>query len=524
MMILRTAKGSGKQFWGCSRFPKCNGTRFDNTYAKKTIEKIAIPTDVIGTPQQEAIWKAHGINEHIIINALAGSGKTFTIVNFLRYINGKIIFVAFNRHIVDELLTRVPDGVEVKTMNSFGYANVRNWNPRVKFNEDKLWDILKLLIHQDEDNTDFLTESVAKLVNLAKYNLLDGKDHNALDMLTLKHGIELNDSRDQVYSYVESAIKMCKDRKNEVDFTDQLWFCYAHKIAITQYDYMLGDEIQDWNPLQQYVSMEAIARGGKFVGVGDEFQAIYAFSGADTQSIANMTVMLENTNRGVKIFPLTYTRRCPVSHVNAAKNIVPTLEAMPNAIDGTLDRINRAKMIESVQIGDMIIARRNAPLISVAYELIRKGVSVIVRGRDIGKGLQSLISKFKADSIDDLIDRAEQYREKEIAKLQKKGKKAESAIQSLNDKIDTLIAFTDGKNTIDEVRRSIETLFSDNNPKNSVILSSVHRAKGLEADRVFVLEYARIRIPMQDEEFAQQEANLEYISLTRSKDYLALVD
>jgi ATP-dependent DNA helicase UvrD/PcrA len=540
MMILRTAKSNGKNFWGCSKFPRCKGVSWINTYEKKVIEKIALPNNVIGTPQQESIWSAAtNTQSHLIIDALAGSGKTFTIVHFLRYITGKIVFVAFNRHIVDELIARVPDGIEVKTMNGFGYAQVRAWNPNIKFNEDKLYDILETIIPQDEDTTAFYTDAVYKLVNLCKYNLLDGKNHNDLDNLTLKHGIELNDSRDEIYGYVESAIRMSKDGKitaktakgkvytrymrDEVDFNDQLWFVYVHNINVAQYDYMLGDEIQDWNPLQQYVAMRAIAKNGRFVGVGDQNQAIYAFSGADTQSIPNMTVMLENTARNVEIKQLTFTRRCPKSHVVLAQQIVPSLEALPDAKEGTVNYINRDSMIATIVAGNMGICRRNAPLIAIAYELIRNGKSVIVRGRDIGKSLQSLISKFHADSIDELLDKADEYRIKETIKLQKKGKKAENAIQALNDKIDTLIALCDGKYTINDVRRSIETLFSDNNPHNSIILSSVHRSKGLEADTVFVIEYDRIRIPMADEEFAQQEANLEYISLTRSKDTLNLV-
>lgn len=526
MMILRTAKNSGKNFWGCSRFPKCNGTIWINTFEKKVIEKIDTPQNVIGSPQQEAIWQMHNANEHMIIDALAGCGKTFTIVQFLRYISGKIIFVAFNRHIVDELLARVPDGIEVRTMNSFGFSQIKAYDSRIKFNEDKMYDILETLIPQDEDNTSFLTDNTYKLVNLCKYNLLDGRDHNMLDDLCMKHGIEINDSRNEIYNYVSAAINISKSGKYkyQVDFVDQLWFIYALNINVSQYDYMLGDEIQDWNPLQQFVAMKAIAQHGRFIGVGDRNQAIYGFAGADTQSIPNIIQMLQNTKRGVIIKELTYTRRCPKTHVALAQNIVPALEALPEALDGTIEKLNLDLAISMLNAGDMGICRRNAPLINIAYELIRNGKSVIVRGRDIGKSIQSLITKFRADTIDELIIKANEYRVKETIKLQAKGKKAESAIQSLNDKIDTLVALTDDKNTIDELRRSIESMFSDNNPKNSIILSSVHRSKGLESTRVFIFDYARIQIPMSDPEFALQEKNLQYIAETRSKEYLALVD
>lgn len=525
IMVLREAKKTGKKFWGCPMFPKCNGTVWINTFVKDVIVKKEIPQDVKGSDQQVKVWESvQNAAYHIIVDALAGSGKTFTITYALKYIsNGtKVILCAFNTDIANELKSRIPDGFEAATMNSFAFTQVKNSMP-VRFVKTKLYDILEKLIAQKEKNTQFLTLAAYQIVNLVKSNLLDINNDQALDDLTVKHSIEMNDSRNEIYQIARNAFKETLKQKGIVDYMDQVYFLYAFNLPVIQYGIFIGDEIQDWNALQQYVMMRAIEKGGRFIGVGDKNQAIYGFSGADTNSIDNLRIMLQKTKLPIESMPLTVTRRCPLSHVRLAQAIVPTLEAMPNAIEGIVESINLDKAVTLIKAGDMGISRRNAPLIAIAYKLIREGKTVIVKGRNIGEGLISLINKLKPSDLSDLIDKAEAYRTKESDKLVAKGKKAENALESLNDKINTLMQFINNNETVNDVRRAIETMFNDLNKENAIILSSVHRAKGLEAHTVFIFEYDRIELKLSNEEFQIQERHLHYIALTRSKNTLYLV-
>ena len=526
IMVLREARASGKKFWGCPMFPKCKGTVWINTYVKaEPIVKKDMPTDVKGSAQQEVIWNAvQNAAYHIIVDALAGSGKTFTITYALKYISAgtKVILCAFNTDIANELKSRIPDGFEAATMNSFAFTQVKN-AMRVRFVKTKLYDILDKLIAQKEKNTQFLTQAAYQIVNLVKSNLLDIKNDQVLDDLTVKHSIEMNDSRNEIYSIARLAFKETLKQNGIVDYMDQVYFVYAFKLPVIQYGIFIGDEIQDWNALQQYIMLRAIESNGRFIGVGDKNQAIYGFSGADTNSIDNLQTMLQDTKRPIESMPLTMTRRCPVSHVRLAQQIVPELEAMPNAIEGIVESISLDKAVTLIKSSDMGIARRNAPLIAIAYKLIREGKTVIVKGRNIGEGLISLINKLKPSDLNDLVDKAEAYRTKEADKLIAKGKKAENALESLNDKIDTLMQFIDNNDSVNDVRRSIETMFNDLNKENAIILSSVHRSKGLEAETVFIFEYDRIELKLSNEEFQKQERNLHYIALTRSKNALYLV-
>lgn len=524
-------KGKFGPFYGCSNYPKCKKT-ISAKYEKKIITKVALPENVVGTEEQDNFWRAIQENtQHVILSALAGAGKTFSIVNALRYlVNQHVIFVAFNKHIVDELESRIPEGMIAKTMNSFGRLQVVNYFPHLKkfnaFEEDKLWRIIETYVNKEDDNAEFIVNAVHSLVTLCKVNLLDGKDIKRLDALCLKHGVDTNDLTNAIYTLVPQVLNQCKVQNKTIDFADQLWYVYAYGMPVETFDVMLADEIQDWNPLQQLVAIKALGKNGRFVGVGDKHQSIYGFSGADTNSIANLTAMLAETSRNVLVKPLTYTRRCPKTHVSLAQVIVPEFKAFDDAKEGFVAYPNYEDMISLIKQGDMIICRRNSPLISLAYTLIKKGMPVIVKGRDIGKSVIVLINKLsgkKITKITDLLDKAEIYRAKEIEKLQKQGKKAESAMIILNDKIDTLIALCEDKDTVKELIEFIDQLFQENNTKNAVLLSSVHKCKGLENDTVFVIQYDKIEIPLKDAELAQQEKWLHYIALTRSKNGLYLV-
>jgi hypothetical protein len=503
------------------------------------IVRVDMPSNVIGTPQQESFWyNIRESNKHLILDAKAGTGKTFSIVHAYTFIPAtlRVKFAAFNKHIIKELETRLPQGSDISTMNSFGAKQVRTWNSKLRFNQYKLDDIMNALIpmpdgieEDDKARVLFLRDSVSKLVNFARYRMVEVKDPNLYDIfdyIAADYDILLNDSANEIFTLAKTALDYCATKLTQFgyDFTDQLWLIWRFNIPVEQYDILFGDEIQDWNPIQWYVAYKAIADHGRFIGVGDVNQSIYGFAGADIDSIPNIITDLEQTDRGVIVLPLTFTRRCPVSHVLLAQKLVPELESMPEAIQGTVNTSKLDNALLNMQHGNMVICRRNAPLISIAYQLIKQGKSVIVRGRDIGKGMQVLISKLKANTIEELIDKAESFRTKELDKLAKKGSRAENQIQALNDRIDTLVALTEGKDTIDDLRRYIQDLFTDADQHNSVMLSSVHRAKGLESMAVFVVDYAKIQLKLKNERLQVQEKHLEYIALTRSKDTLWLVD
>ena len=95
---------------------------------------------------------------------------------------------------------------------------------------------------------------------------------------------------------------------------------------------------------------------------------------------------------------------------------------------------------------------------------------------------------------------------------------AADAVEALGDRIECvrIIFKSSGAATAADLATTIDRIFADRT--TAVTLSTVHRAKGLEADRVVILEFDRLmslraRQPWQ----IQQEENLAYVAWTRAK-------
>ena len=91
----------------------------------------------------------------------------------------------------------------------------------------------------------------------------------------------------------------------------------------------------------------------------------------------------------------------------------------------------------------------------------------------------------------------------------------------LNDKVLTLRVFIDdlgSDSTVFDLQKSIEQLFSDND-QGKLTLSTVHKSKGLEYPRVFILDaHELMPCPWATRPGdAQQERNLQYVACTRAQ-------
>ncbi len=248
--------------------------------------------------------------------------------------------------------------------------------------------------------------------------------------------------------------------------------------------------------------------------------SIYGFAGADSDSIPNLIKSLD-----AETLPLSITYRCPKSHVKLAQSLVPQIEAAPWAKEGTLETVSQYQFAQGAKTGDMVLCRCNAPLVGPAFSLIRQGTKAVILGRDIGRSLMTLISKVqkkaKVHSLSDTLAALIEYGEREVSKLTRM--KKHSRAQSIEDRVETIIALSDGCDTMVRLEEKIETIFSDE--AEGVTFSSVHKAKGLEADTVWILRDDLMPHPKAEATWElQQEANIRYVAYTRSKSKLFFVD
>jgi DNA helicase-2/ATP-dependent DNA helicase PcrA len=353
-----------------------------------------------------------------------------------------------------------------------------------------------------------------KVVGLLKGSLLEPTEEN-VDILANKHSIELP-SDVPIYEMIETAMRKSESTSRGIDYDDMIWMPNKLKLECKKYDVIIVDETQDLNPAQVELVMKSLKKGGRVIAVGDPFQSLYGFRGADTEAMPKLIKRLN-----AKVMPLSISYRCPKSHVALAQTIVPQIEAAENADEGQIINIKEDDLCDVVSPNDLCICRFNAPLVRPAFDLLRSGIKVCIRGRDIGTGLTKLLKGFGTNNLNEMFQKLDTWYSKECGKADKKG----LSTDPIEDKYETIMAFAEmaeARNVSDLIAH-IEDIFDDK--RAMVTFSSVHRAKGLEADNVFVIKPGAMPSPRAKKQWEQvQEQNIRYVAFTRAKDTLYMVE
>jgi hypothetical protein len=257
--------------------------------------------------------------------------------------------------------------------------------------------------------------------------------------------------------------------------------------------------------------------------------SIYGFAGADALSMKRLEDELGQTPRGCRHLPLTVTRRCGKAIVGEANRIVPDFEAHETNGEGVISRHTMKTYAPVAADGDTVLCRVNAPLVSECFKFIRAGRKANILGRDIGQGLISTVTKLKAATVAELIGKLGDWLDAEIRKENAKKNPSEARIIGLQDRHDCLLCFTEGLSATESpaaVVRKIESVFTDDKTKPGIRLSSIHKSKGLEARRVFLLEPEGATVPHPMAKSAwqrEQEGHLLYVAITRAIEELVYV-
>lgn len=460
---------------------------------------------------QEAVFQnAKSGTGNTILEAYAGAAKTTTIVeaskNFPK--TQPAIFTCFNKSIQQELSHRVPQNVDTSTMHSLGLKGIKKaFGSKVFVDDNKEYKICKQIVDDNDLEYD-VTASLKKALGLCQNGLIDGV--NEIDNLIDRFDLEIYDcSREQFIQYVQKALTINRNQKNVISFNNMVYFPAYFNLKLGNYDFVMCDEAQDFSATQHKMISLLCSKKARVFAVGDSYQAIYGFRMAMPDS---MNVLKQNLNAQTFQLPITY--RCPLLVVKEAQVYVPGLQAAPWAKEGIVGTLKDDEMYKNLKIGDVILSRTNAPMIGICLKLIKAGVPANIEGRDIGQNLISLIDKSKADSVSELIDWVENWRDMEVARLMKKDQDA----THINDKAECVIALCEGFKSVSDIRNNIEKLFKDSDNGRIVLLSTTHKAKGKEYDRVFILKDTYR--PYQN----QEEKNLMYVAQTRSKNELYYVE
>jgi DNA helicase II / ATP-dependent DNA helicase PcrA len=498
------------------------------------------------SPQQQTIFDF--VSDRLgsaIVEAVAGAGKTTTLVQAVMRMAGSVAFAAYNKKIaveIGEKLKLAGAGPLVKsgTFHSFGFAAVRRAFPNVKVDDKKLA-TLALSLRLPEQFVAFATKATSLAKQRAIGVLVPASDRRAWwDLVT---HFELDEALAEVSpsgladdELIEEAITWAQKLldasvaadKDVIDFDDMIYAPLVHHMKMWQNDWVLIDEAQDTNPARRALAKKMLKAGGRVLAVGDSRQAIYGFTGADADSME----LIEREFGCVKL-PLTVTYRCPQAIVRHAHNWVSHIEAHPSAPEGQLLVQNETDFLTlpatSFSATDAVLCRNTKPLVELAYHFIRKGVPCYVEGREIGRGLIALAKRWKVTSLTTLRSRLEEYVERETAKYMAKGQ--ETKAEALNDRVETLfviMATLPAEARVADLQAKVAALFDDTqdgHAQRRLVLSTVHKAKGREWDRVFLYgrnKYMPSKFARQDWQLLQED-NLCYVAVTRAKQTLVEV-
>ena len=466
------------------------------------------------TEEQIAIFNCIATtDDHLIVNAGAGTGKTTTIVESatLLPLGTKAAFLAFNKSIATELAERLPADVEAKTFHAFGFAAIRAAGVKTRVNGYKVNNIIKDLL-----GGDFYAAPLKKLVSLIKGSLIEGNDRKAINRLIDEYNINFNSEREEEIAIqaIPSILTMCKTQTHLIDFDDMIWMPLVNNYPFPKYDVLFVDEAQDFNESQREMISKCV-NGGRCIIVGDKNQAIYGFRGADSNSINLFRQRLEKGSRNITELPLSITWRCPNTVVKEANRYVKEFSAPDFAIDGSV--IVEAPFLP--QQHDMVLCRYNAPLVSAFYDLISQGKSAYVLGRDMTKGLITAVQKVSKNNnmgVEEFKQLFEQDFTYNYNRLLQQNK--ENQAMALEDKRDCIMIFVNKATTVGGIIEEIKRVF-DGKEQGDIMLSTVHKAKGLEADNVYILATERMPHPFGNKE----ENNICYVAITRAKKNLFFV-
>ena len=484
-------------------------------------------------------------NGNAVINAKAGAGKTTTIVNSIKFIkpNKNILFIAFNKSIEEELSKRLSGNknVDVRTFHSLGVYIARKYIKKdMKVNEYKYTlyiekNIQDFLLNENEldgNEIRIYKNNLRQLVDFARFNL--AQSPKEIIKIANKYKIDCVANECEI---VPEILKWGIENLDIIDFNDMVWLCVEKDFNIyKKYDFIFIDEAQDSSIVQQKLIDKLKNRGCKTIAIGDEFQCINAYAGADQDAfktfIKKSDIILD--------LPISY--RCPKSIIEKVKNKFPEIkiEAAENAIEG---KINYDVSLSAPKEGDIVLCRNGLPLVKLYMKYSKINKKSYIKGRDFKEILISILENIKIDDLsldlekDGVFPRLYETLFKNINKeILKTGISYENVIYNKEiidfiDIIRTLEVLSEGCFNKDCLFEKIKVIFIDDdefekrdvNKKETkedsgVCLSTIHKAKGLEYDNVYILCPSLIpsRHAKKDWEI-KSEKNLEYVAMTRAK-------
>jgi len=346
----------------------------------------------------------------------------------------------------------------------------------------------------------------------------------------------------QIYTAYETV----KKQELAIDFEDVLLLCAAmleeerevRERVQDQYRYFTIDEYQDISPVQQRLINAWLGKRNDICVVGDPAQTIYSFAGATpvflntfTQRFPDAEVIRLST--GYRSTPeITFAANALLRHGSMGQELVAQNDhgSKPSVIGysdetaevaGVLEEITQLLAGGTVPHEVAILARTNSQLKSVERAMMKLNLPYQVRSTERffdRREVRDFLSEVRKASvipaegqgwIDELRTLAQPY-------LTGEAIDGIAALLHLARELDDDDNFT--PKTLRGYLREVEDRVQQNNPPTMpvVTLATLHAAKGLEWERVFLIGASEGQLPVSDASI-DEERRLFYVGITRAK-------
>lgn len=463
------------------------------------------------TAEQEIILQhVRDTNDNLLISALAGAAKTTTLVLIAEALDKSTLCLAFNKRIATEMQERLPSQCVASTLNSLGH---RAWaqilGRRLILDDRKTFRLLKARYETLEpDEARSITDSFLDLLHVIE----DGKAGGYVpdDLFPQAKPLLTDDdiaSGEIVLSELEfqivrdvSAASIREALTGTIDYDDQLLMPTCFPCSFPHFPVVMVDEAQDLSELN-HAMLRKIVKRARLIAVGDECQSIYGFRGAHSQSMELLRQTFSMTP-----LVLSVSFRCPISVVNEARWRAPHMQWPSWAKEGKVQNITKWRA-EELPAGAVILCRNNAPLFRMAIALLKRGRYPELVGNDLAKSLIGAMKKLGPLSTprEQVLVLIDKWADKRKQKVRRKN--------AVDDQAACMKVFAwEGANLGQAITYAEATLARS----GPIKLMTIHKAKGLEFDDVFILDSFLIGEDQQDQ-------NLKYVGQTRAKSTLTYI-
>jgi len=480
------------------------------------------------THEQQKIISAKG---NLKINAVAGSGKTTTIIEFARSLpsTAKIIYLAFNRSVKLEAREKFSNqglrNVSVETAHSLAFRHVMpKHNYRLKNHGYKTHEIAELLGLQGggEKHGEFIVarhinQFVSYFCNSNKAKVNELKYYETLSDPKARAFVKTN------YSYIlrQTRLLLARMDKGVIEIIHDF---YLKKFQlgnpVLPYDYILFDEGQDASAAMLDVFRNQKARK---VIVGDTHQQIYGWRYA-----VNSLEQLDYKNHY-----LTYSFRFPQEIADLGIAVLNIKKLLGNEPEIKITGKGKSNTIKS----RAILARTNLGLLLRAIDYINnllQPTTIYFEG--------NITSYTYADDGTSLYDVLNLYNKKhhlirdQLVKSMKDMEELEEYVKNAEDvQLGMMVEIVKKYgNEIPDIIQDLKSYHIDDGKKDKadMVFSTVHRCKGMEYDEVTLvndfINKSKIEKLLDDQKKKKkknnqllqklnEEVNLLYVAVTRAR-------